>query len=132
MAFNVNDYVKSTAKTVANRLINNLTTSASTAGGSNLLSSASNISQALFNVGASFESISSLASQQTDALVSSGASVFYKLAGKDTTKVIGSDISSTRRANLDDINVYLTQINPSTKIASKRKSDSSVIIDAVM
>lgn len=130
MAFNVGKFVKSSVKTVGNKLLDNIVSSVTSQLPMNISSSTRSTAETLFNVGASFDSISSFAAKQADTLVNQKAEVFYGLAGKDPARVASADLKKLRSRAVEDTNQYLLEINPSTKIASK-KSDSSVIMDAV-
>jgi len=131
MAFNVGNFVKNTAKSAGDRILNDIVSKATSGMPINLISSAKSTAESLFNVGASYESISSFASDKTDSIVNQGSDFFYALAGKDPARVSASDLKQRRRANLDNIDTYLAEINPNTKIKSKRKQDS-IIINAVL
>lgn len=132
MSFNVGSFVKSTAQSIGQRLINDVVSSVTSGLPMNLSSSAKSTAETLFNVGASFKSISAFASQKTDALVNQGSDVFYALAGKDPSRASAAEIKNRRRANTDSLNDYLNSVNPSTKIKAKRRDTASVIMDAVL
>jgi hypothetical protein len=57
--------------------------------------------------------------------------MFYALAGKDPARVAGADLKKLRRRGLENVDTYLNDINPSTKIAAKKKN-ASMILDAVL
>ncbi len=131
MAFNVGKFVKNTAKSAGDRILGDIISSATSGMPINLISSAKSTAESLFNVGASYESISSFASQKTDSLVNQGSDFFYALAGKDPARASAADIKQRRRVNLDSIDTFLDEINPSTKIKSKRK-EVDIILNAVL
>jgi hypothetical protein len=131
MAFNVGKFVKNTAKSAGDRILGDIISSATSGMPINLISSAKSTAESLFNVGASYESISSFASQKTDSLVNQGSDFFYALAGKDPARASAADIKQRRRANIDNINTYLSEVNPSTKIKAKRR-EADIIINAVL
>lgn len=132
MAFNVDRFVKNTAKTVGQRIVNDVVTRATSGLPMNILSSASSTAQSLFNAGASFESISSLTSQRTDSLVNKGADVYYALAGKDPARVSSVVLRELRSVGSDTASFHVNNINPSSAISAKRKRDAEVIINAVI
>ena len=131
MAFNVSNFVKTAAKSVQGKLLDTVISAATSKLPISLQSSASSTAQSLFNVGASFDSISAFSSQKTDSIVNQGSDMFYALAGKDPARVAGADLKKLRRRGLENVNTYLNDINPSTKIAAKKKN-ASMILDAVL
>lgn len=131
MAFNVGNFVKSAAKDVGGKMLDDVISNATSKLPSSLLSSASSTAQSLFNVGASFDSISAFATKKTDAIVNQGSDMFYALAGKDPARVAAADLKKLRRRGLENVDTYLSDINPSTKIAAKKKN-ASMILDAIV
>lgn len=131
MAFNVNNFVKTAAKSVEGKLLDGIISGATSKLPISLLSSASSTAQSLFNVGASFDSISAFATKKTDSIVNQGSDMFYALAGKDPARVAGADLKKLRRRGLENTDTYLNDINPSTKIAAKKKN-ASMILDAIV
>lgn len=131
MAFNVGKFVKSSVKTVGNKMLDNLVSSVTSQLPMSVTSSAKSTAESLFNVGASFDSISAFAAQKADTLVNQKAEVFYGLAGKDPSRVASADLKKLRSRAVDDVGQYLNEVNPATKIASKKK-DSSIIMDAIV
>jgi hypothetical protein len=131
MAFNVSNFVKTAAKSVQGKLLDTVISAATSKLPISLQSSASSTAQSLFNVGASFDSISAFSSQKTDSIVNQGSDMFYALAGKDPARVAGADLKKLRRRGLENVDTYLNDINPSTKIAAKKKN-ASMILDAVL
>jgi predicted TIM-barrel enzyme len=131
MAFNVGKFVKSAAKTVGNKMLGDLVSSVTSQLPMSTVSSAKSTAETLFNVGASFDSISAFAAKKTDSLVNQKAEVFYGLAGKDPSRVASADLKKLRSRAVEDVNQFINDINPSTKIAAKKK-DASIIMDAVI
>ena len=131
MAFNVGKFVKSAGKSIGNKMLDNLVSSVTSQLPMNITSSAKSTADSLFNVGASFDSISAFAAQKADTLVNQKAEVFYGLAGKDPARVASADLKRLRSRAVDDVGQYLNDVNPTTKIASKKK-DSSMIMDAIV
>lgn len=132
MAFNVGNFVKSAAKTVGNKMLDNIVSSVTSQLPMNITSSARSTAESLFNVGASFDSISAFAAKKTDSLVNQKAEVYYGLAGKDPARVASADLKALRSRATEDTNQFLNDINPSTKIASKKKKNASIIMDAII
>ena len=131
MAFNIGKFVKSAAKTVGNKLLDDIVSSVTSQLPMNISSSARSTAETLFNVGASFDSISAFAAQKADSIVNQKAEVFYGLAGKDPARVASADLKKLRSRAVEDTNQFLTDVNPSTKIASKKR-DASVILDGIV
>tara|TARA_R110000868_G_scaffold97080_2_gene267055 strand:+ start:1168 stop:1563 length:396 start_codon:yes stop_codon:yes gene_type:complete len=131
MAFNVNSFVKSATKSVEDKLFDRVISAATSKLPMGLLSSASSTAQSLFNAGASFESISAFATQKTDSIVNQSAEMYFALAGKDPARVAGADLKLLRTSSTENLAIHLQEINPSTKIASKKKN-VSVILDAIL
>jgi len=122
MAFNVGKFVKSTAKSAANRMLNDIVTSATSKLPLNTSLAARSTIDSLFNVGASFESISAFATQRTDSLINDNAETFFALAGKDPARAAAADIERLRHGGLDqNTNYFLEEVNPSTKIKRKKR-----------
>jgi len=131
MAFNVNKFVKSAGKSIGGKILDNVISAATSKLPMGLLSSATSTAESLFNVGASFESISAFSTQKTDSIVNQSAEMYYALAGKDPARVAGADLKLLRRSSTQSLGVHLQEINPTSKIASKKKY-ASVILDAIV
>jgi hypothetical protein len=131
MAFNIGNYIKSEVKSVDDKFLDGIVSGATSKLPVGLISSASSTAQSLFNVGASFESISAFTSQKTDSIVNQGSDMFYALAGKDPARVAGADLKKLRRRGLENTDAYLSDINPSTKIAAKKRN-AGMILDATI
>lgn len=131
MAFNVGNFVKNTAQSAVDKLVNDVVGKV-TSGlpmASQLLASSS--AQTLFNIGASYESVQALTSKKTDAIISGAADEFFALAGKEISKAAKINVSKLRRSAMEDINTFLNDINPATKIASKKRKDALEILSVV-
>ena len=130
MAFNVGNFVKSTAKSSVEKMVNNVVKDivSGLPGGSQLITSST--AQSLFNVGASYESISSAASAKIDNIISGGADEFFAMAGRVVNRTGGVSLAKLRRASNDSLNVFLKEINPTTKIAAKRSRNEIEILSA--
>lgn len=131
MAFDAGKFVKSAGKSVGNRMLDGLVSAVTSKLPISTISSARSTAETLFNVGASFDSISAFASKKTDSIVNQGSDMFYALAGKDPARVSGADLKKLRRRGLENTDTYLNDINPSTKIAAKKKN-ASMILDAII
>lgn len=131
MAFNVGNFVKSAGKAIGDKLLDRVVSSVTSQLPMSVSSSARSTAESLFNVGASFDSISAFAAQKADTIVNQKAEVFYGLAGKDPARVASADLKRLRQRAVEDTGQYLNDINPSTKIASKKKN-ASIIMDAII
>lgn len=131
MGFNVGKFVKRTGKSIANRVIDDVVTAATSGLAQSTKAAADSIAQSQFNIGASFQSISAFATQRTDSIVNDGADVFFALAGKDPVRAAAADIERLRRGAVNDINLAVAELIPQTKINNKRKDQDGIsILDA--
>jgi len=131
MAFNAGKYIKNTAKSSVERMVNNVVSDivSGLPGSTTLITSST--AQTLFNIGASFDSVSAFASSRTDNIISGAADEFFAIAGRTVNRAAGVDLSNLRSVSRESLNVYLQQINPTTKIASKRGRDEYEILSVI-
>lgn len=130
MAFNVGKFVKSTAKSAANRMLDEVVSAVTSKLPISTSLSAKSTVNSLFNVGASFDSISAFASQKTDSLISGGAEKYFALAGKDPARTAAADIENLRHSGLDkNVSFFLNEVNPSTKIKLKKQEAAGAVDD---
>lgn len=130
MAFNVGKFVKSAAKSVGSRMLEDVITAASSKLPLNTVLAARSTATSLFNVGASYESISAFSTQKTDALIRDGAETYFALAGKDPARASSADVESLRRNGINsDTNYFLNEVNPSTKIKMKKKETTDTFVE---
>lgn len=128
MAFNVGRFIKAAGKSVGSRLLDPVVTSASSGLPQGTVLAAKSTTDSLFNVGASFESISAFSTQRTDSLINDGADVFFALGGKDPARTAAADIERLRHSGFDNsASYFLNEINPSTKIRNKKRDASGVV-----
>ena len=131
MAFSVDSYVKDTSKSAAAKIVGDVVNKTISGLPMSTKLIASSAAQTLFNVGASYESIQALSAQKTDALISGASNDFFALAGKAASRVAGANVSKLRRTATEDINQFLSKINPATKINKKKASSSPEIISVL-
>lgn len=131
MAFNIGKFVKSAAKTVGNKLLDDVVSRVTSQLPMNITSSARSTAETLFNVGASFDSITAFAAQRADTIVNQKAEVFYGLAGRDPARVASADLRRLRTRAIEDPNEFLNEVNPATRIENRRR-DASVILDGIV
>ena len=131
MAFNVGNFVKDTAKSAVNKLVDDAVGKISSGLPMNTKLIADSAAKSLFNIGASYESVQALAAAKTDNIISGGADEFFALAGKAVNRTGGVNLKDLRRLGEESLNSYLRNINPTTKIASKRKRDELEILSVL-
>lgn len=131
MAFNVGNFIKDTAKSSVDKLIDDAIgkVTSNLPSMSGLLAKSS--AQSLFNIGSSYESVQALTSQKVDALVSGSADDFFALAGKVVNRTAGANLSQLRRTSPDNINTLLDKVIPSSKIRQAKNKDSLEIIAVI-
>jgi hypothetical protein len=127
MSFNAGNFIKSTAKSVVNRLVDDIVNKAISGLPQNSKLLASSTAEALLKTGSSFKNIEAFSANRTKEVASNSADEFYVLAGKSTSRVAAGSLSKLRRAGQDkDVQGFLQNINPATKINSK-KDDLEVL-----
>lgn len=131
MAFNVSNFVKSTSKTITNRVVDNATTTAISGAPRNAQLIARTTAQTLFNIGASFDSVEAFSTQKTDTIVSGASDGFFAMAGKSPSRVSASQLSALRRTSADSTKTYINHINPQTKVANSKSNQDFITYTAV-
>lgn len=126
MAFDPESFAKDTLKSPINKLVNSVVSKVTSGLPGNSKAIASSLSEALFNAGASFDSVQAITSLKTDNIVSRGSSDYQALAGKVSAKATSSDIARSRVSSTSK--EYFSSINPKTKIEKKNDTLDSVII----
>lgn len=130
MAFNVGKFVKSAAKSIGSRMLEDIVTAASSKLPLNTVLAARSTADSLFNIGASYESISAFSTQKTDSLIRDNAETYFALAGKDPARASAAGITDLRRGAVNsDTNFHLNEINPTTKIRGKKRESSDAFVD---
>jgi hypothetical protein len=128
MAFNVGNFVKDTAKSAVGRLVDKVLGNVTPGLPMNAQLTADSTAKALFNIGASYESVEAFASRRTDSIISGAADEFFAIAGKSVDRAAGASIADLRRSSTESVNNYLQNVNPSTKIKSKRSRDEYEVL----
>lgn len=131
MAFNVSDYVRDTSKSAVQKITDSVTSQVSAGKPASAQGIASSTASTLLSGGSALSSVANITSNKTDAIVSGAASEFFALAGQDLSRAAGGDISQLRQAGNESIQTYLQNINPSTKIASKKKGDTLTVLSVL-
>lgn len=133
MAFNVGKFVKNQAKSAVKRIIDDIVGKSSSGLPRSSELIANSTAQSLFNIGASYESVSAFATSKTDGIVSGGDPHYAAVAGKDAAKKAGnSSAAQSRTAGSDDLNTYIDKVNPQTAIATKKANKSVEILTAIV
>lgn len=131
MAFNVNDYVKDSAKSPVDRIIDTVVRSSSNGKSNNAKSIAESTAKTFFDIASSYESVSAFSASRTDNIISGAADEFYALAGKNSDRTIKVDLNRLRRISSEDTNSYLNTVNPATKIGAVKKNNTIEILSVL-
>lgn len=130
MAFNIGKFVKRAGKSVANRVLDEVLDRTTSQLTQSTETAAKSLSGSLFNVGASFDSVSAFASKRTDSLVSKNADIYFALAGRDPVRAAAAEIEQLRRGPASEADIYINELNPATKIALAKRSEGIEILNA--
>jgi len=122
VAFNVSNFVKSTSKSISNRILDNATTTAISGASRNAQLIAKTTAQSLFNIGASFDSVEAFSTQKTDSILSGASNEYFAMAGKSPSRIAANKLSSLRRTGSESARVYVESINPQTKVANAKSN----------
>ena len=120
MSFNVGRFIKNTGKSVVNRLLDDAVNKAISGLSQNSKLVAGSTAESLFNTGSSFKSVEAFAATRTKEVTTNSADEYYVLAGKATSRVAAGSLSKLRRSGDTDVQSFLQNVNPSTKINSKK------------
>lgn len=126
-------YVKNEAQTVVDKTVNDITGKLSGIGGNvinSLIGSVSKgLGQNLFNIGAAFDTISAVASQKVDGIVSGGAPE-YTSGGKCADRSTVADLSKLRNPTGGSLKDYNLNVFPETKIetAISKSTDTNMVV----
>lgn len=122
MGINNGSYIKESAKTASQRMTDDVINSAINSLPLSTRSITSTAARSLLNIGASFDSIDTFTRGIVDDVIEGALSEFYELAS-------GKDVASARNRSSDtNTNAFLSQVNPSTKLA---KSDELEVVIVV-
>jgi len=124
VAFNVNDYIKSSSKSPTQRIVDTVVASTTSGTTSGTLTSAQSTAQSLLSVGSSIQSMSASTSSQTDNLMSSAADAFFALAGKNTSRATKASILNMRIPSGTEV----SKMTPAGKIGAAKKNNEIQII----
>ena len=128
MAFNPEDYLKSSSKTSIDRIAYNASLNSVSGSPQNARGIAKDLSLRIVAEGASLDSNASLVSGQIEAaVVSSTEEMYYALAGLDVSRTNGAKLSTLRRTSLNTSDT-VTKSNPSVKIENARRKDRHIVM----
>jgi hypothetical protein len=121
MAFNVGDFVKGTAKSALNKLVDNVVGNVVSGLPMNSKLAAKSTAESLINAGASYTQVEAMSALKVDNITSGAAPEFFAIAGKDVSRA--SAAIGALRHNSDSTDSYLNNVNPETKMAKRRSKD---------
>jgi hypothetical protein len=127
MSFNVGSFVQDTVKSAVTKTVDGIVNKITSGIVGEISGLASSLSQSLFDVGNSYDSISAVASLKVDTSISKNASDYFALAGKSPGRAAAADISALRHGG-DDAKAFFTSINPDAKIAAATKAKEIMFI----
>lgn len=130
MAFNVNNYIKSTNKSALTKVSDSIVSKATAGLSSGVTAVANTTAQALLGAGASVSVTTNLTTLKADSTASGADSTYFALAGSNVDRTAGADLSSLRKST-NDLNTIVSSINPETKIAKAKSTDSQTIMAVV-
>jgi len=97
----------------------------------NTSSVAKSTAEALFSIGASYDSISSVAAAKTDSIVSGAPDEFFAFAGTNVSRTAGTSVSKLRSMQTETTAAYINEVNPSTKLARIENERADIFISVV-
>ena len=128
MGFDVGSFIKDSAKSILGSAVDNIIGNVVSNLASNSRLPAKNVAESMFNIGASYQSVSAFAALKTDGIISGASNEFYALSGKDPNRTNQAKISDLRNTSTTDKLSYLKNINPPTKIADAKTSLNPQVI----
>ncbi len=123
MGFSVGNFIKDSAKSIIDSAVDNIIGNVVSNLAANSRLPAKNVAESMFNIGASYQSISAFAALKTDGIISGASNEFYALSGKDPNRTNGAKLSDLRNTSTMDKVAYLQNINPATKIPDRKAND---------
>lgn len=122
MSFNVGSYVKESAKTLQQRMVDDAVDAAFSALPLNTQALAQTAAGAFLGIGASTDSIDTFTREVIDTVISETLGEFRELAG-----AVSGDAANGRNIE-QSVNAFLAVVNPTTKIAKSKNSELEVIV----
>ena len=128
MAFNPEDYLKSSSKTSIDRIAYDASINSISGSSQNARGIAKDLSLRIVAEGASLDNNASLVSGQIEAaVISATEEMYYALAGLDVSRTNGAKLSNLRRASLNTSDV-VAKYNPSVKIEKARRNNQHIVL----
>lgn len=131
MAFNVGSFIKDSAKSILGNQIDRIIGNTVSNLASNSKLPAKNVAESMFNIGASYKSVEALAALKTDAVVSGAADEFFGLGGKVPSRIGSANMADLRSKYVNDLQAYMKNLNPETKISENKSKNVIEILVAV-
>lgn len=116
MSFNVGNFVSNAAKSPIRKIIDGVQKDIVSRVSSSVTSA---LSERLFNIGQSFESLSSLAALRADSVISNGSRDYSGFAGKCVERASASAVRSMASSVGLSTQSYSTKVSPQGKIAAQ-------------
>lgn len=121
MGFNVGNYVKESAKTAGQQMVGKATSQLMQSLPLSAQALASTAAGSFLNIGASTDTIDTFVRSIVDDVTESAVGEFYKLAS--------GNIAGARSKGADvNINTFLSNVNPMTKINKSKELDVIVVV----
>jgi len=114
--------MNSASKTPLQKLVDGVVNSVTSGLQQSVSSVTQDISQTLFNSGASYESVAAISALKADSVVAAGAKDYYLATGTSPERASASDISSQRAASSMSGEKFSTDRAPTGVIASSKAS----------
>jgi hypothetical protein len=124
MGFSVGKFIKDSAKSIIDSAIDNIVGNVVSNLATNSRLPAQNVAESMFNIGASYQSISSFAATKTDAIIAGGGGEYYALSGKDPNRTGQAKLSDLRNTSTTDTLTYMQKIDPSRKISISKTNQT--------
>ena len=131
MAFNVENYIKKKSKPVLRRVADETVSRVTSGLPNSTRNLAESMSTALLNSGSSYNVVDALAGLKIDSIISGAADEFFQLAGKAVNRTGSKSLGDLRSIGKESTMNYLTEINPATKILSKKNKDSQTTLSVI-
>lgn len=123
-----NMFVKDTSKSSIETIIDNVVSNVVTGLPKSAEGITSTTASSLISSGSSLMTTTALAGSRTDNILSAAADEYFALAARAVSRTAGADIATLRRSSGSSLSTYLEQINPKTKISSKRYMDEYEVL----
>lgn len=131
MGFNVGKYVKDSAKSAGDRIVDRTVNQVSQGKKGSIGSLIVSLTKSLFSIGNSYDSVKAISAVTTDNIVSRGSAEYSALARRDPARsAAAANVERSRISGGDDTH-YWKDRNPATKIGMKDEAAADTF-DAIM